>query len=146
MTTHDRAQLVQGHDRRGRPVPHWHFTEALAGCGALRGSVGDLARWLCAAAGEAPEPLRSAIAEATRPRTRTRSAEVGLGWHRSQLGNLGLRSPDPAQPALLWHNGGTGGFRSFAAPEEHTCRGVAVLGASKRSVDGLGVLLLPSRR
>lgn len=146
VTTHDRAQLVQGHDGRGRPVPHWHFTEALAGCGALRGSVHDLARWLCAAAGDAPEPLRSAIAEATRPRTRTRSAEVGLGWHRSHLGKLGLRAPDPDQPALLLHNGGTGGFRSFAAHDERTGRGVAVLAASKRSVDGLGVLLLPASR
>jgi len=108
--------------------------------------VHDLARWLRAAAGEAPEPLRSAIAEATQPRTRTRSAEIGLGWHRSQLGRLGLRSPDPGQPALLWHNGGTGGFRSFVAHDERTGRGVAVLAASKRSVDGLGVLLLPSSR
>lgn len=147
VTTTDRPELVPGHTRRGRPTPHWHFTDALAGCGALRGSVRDLARWVQAAGGDAPEPLRSALQEAARPRVRTRAVETGLGWNRSVLaGPAGLRAPKPDEPALRWHNGGTGGFRSFAAHDEDSGRGVAVLGAGNRSVDGLGVLLLGSRR
>lgn len=143
VTTQDRPELVPGHDRKGRPTPHWHVTDAMAGCGALRGSVGDLARWVQAAAGDAPEPLRSALEEALRPRARTRAVETGLGWNRSALGGAaGLRAPRVGEPALRWHNGGTGGFRSFAAHDEASGRGVAVLCARHRSVDGLGVLLL----
>ncbi len=146
VTTLDRPDLVPGHDRRGRPVPHWHFTDALAGCGALRGSVRDLGRWVQAVGGDAPEPLRTALEEALRPRTRTGSAEVGLGWTRSALrGPAGLRAPRPGEPALRWHNGGTGGFRSFAGYDEATGRSVAVLAATTRPVDGLAVLLLPKR-
>jgi hypothetical protein len=60
-------------------------------------------------------------------------------------GAAGLRAPKTDQPALRWHNGGTGGFRSFVGHDEATGCGVAVLSASDRSVDGLGVLLLPER-
>lgn len=143
VTTADRPELVDGADRRGRVVPHWHFTDALAGAGALRGSVRDLARWGQAVGGCAPEPLATALAEALRPRVSTRSAEVGLGWHRSTPGGLaGLRAPRPAEAALRWHNGGTGGFRSFVGWDEARARGIAVLSAGARSVDGLAVLLL----
>jgi D-alanyl-D-alanine-carboxypeptidase/D-alanyl-D-alanine-endopeptidase len=147
VTTGDRPELVQGHTRRGTPTPHWHFADALAGCGALRGSARDLGRWVQAAGGQAPEPLRSALEEALRPRARTRSFEVGLGWNRSALaGVAGLRAPTPGEPAVRWHNGGTGGFRAFAAHDEGSGRAVAVLAAANRSVDGLGVLLLRPER
>lgn len=147
VTTTDDRDLVDGADRRGHAAPHWHFTDALAGAGALRGTVYDLAQWSAAAGGGAPEPLASALAEAMRPRARTRAAEVGLGWHRSALGGLaGLRAPRAAEPALRWHNGGTGGFRSFVAWDEAQAAGVAVLSVGARSVDGLGVLLLRDAR
>lgn len=143
VTTTDRQELLDGADRRGRVVPHWHFTDALAGAGALRGSVRDLARWAQAVGGRAPEPLATALEEALRPRVRTRAAEVGLGWQRSTLGGpAGLRAPRPAEAALRWHNGGTGGFRSFVAWDEARACGIAVLSAGARSVDGLAVRLL----
>ena len=143
VTTADNHQLVDGADQRGRAVPHWHFTDALAGAGALRGSIRDLARWAQAVGGCAPEPLASGLEEALRPRVRTRAAEVGLGWHRSTLGGLtGPRAPLPAEAALRWHNGGTGGFRSFVGWDEAQSRGVAVLNAGPKPVDGLAVFLL----
>ena len=147
VTTKDGAGLVDGHDRRGRVVPHWHFQDALVGCGGLRGSVTDLARWARAVAGDAPEPLRSALALACRPVARGRGSAVGLGWHLSVAGGpTGLRAPQDGQRSIRWHNGGTGGFRSFVASDEASGHGVAVLGASVRSVDGLGLQLLEPRR
>lgn len=147
VTTLDRDGLLQGHDRRGRPVPHWHFQDAMVGCGGLRGSVTDLARWATAVGGDAPEPLATALREAVRSRATTRTSEVGLGWHRSALGgSAGLRAPRTDEPALRWHNGGTAGFRSFVGWDEGSGRGVAVLAARPAPVDGLAIQLLRPAR
>ena len=40
---------------------------------------------------------------------------------------------------MLWHNGGTGGFRSFTS---NTHVGVAVLSNCSRSVDAIGFRML----
>lgn len=147
VTTLDRPGLLDGHSRRGKRVPHWHFTDALVGCGGLRGSVRDLSRWARAVGGDAPQPLSAALEQACRRQARTRMSVIGLGWQRSAVGGpLGLRAPTEAQPALRWHNGGTGGFRSFVAHDEGSGRAVAVLSASARQVDGLGLLLLRPQR
>jgi CubicO group peptidase (beta-lactamase class C family) len=42
----------------------------------------------------------------------------------------------------LWHNGGTGGFRSFAAFVPDRRAAVVVLGNSTRSVDRIALRLL----
>jgi CubicO group peptidase (beta-lactamase class C family) len=60
--------------------------------------------------------------------------EVGLGW-------LIARPPGAAGP-LLWHNGGTSGFRSFAAVALEANTAVVVLSNTARSVDRLGLRLL----
>jgi hypothetical protein len=60
--------------------------------------------------------------------------EVGLGW-------LIARPPGDAGP-LLWHNGGTSGFRSFVGAARATGTAVVVLSNSARSVDRLGLRLL----
>lgn len=143
LTTDDVPALVGGHDRKGRPVPHWRFTDAMAGCGALRGSVRDLLRWVGAAGGDAPEPLATALRTATTPRAGNRQVEVGLGWHRSMPGGpAGLRAPRDGEQPWLWHNGATAGAASFAAYDTATGRSAAVLSSSSRSVDPLGVELL----
>jgi CubicO group peptidase (beta-lactamase class C family) len=45
---------------------------------------------------------------------------------------------------MLWHNGGTGGFRSFLGFVPDTHVGVVVLSNSSRSVDAIGFRLLES--
>jgi hypothetical protein len=45
---------------------------------------------------------------------------------------------------MLWHNGGTGGFRSFLGFVPDTRVGVAVLANSARSVDAIGFRILES--
>lgn len=145
LTSEDVPALVGGHDRKRRPVPHWHFTDAMAGCGALRGSVRDLARWARAAGGEAPEPLAAALRTATAGRASNRLVDVGLGWSRSVPGGpAGLRAPRDGEAPWLWHNGGTSGSAAFTAYDTGSGRAVAVLANSGRSVDPLGVELLTS--
>lgn len=59
--------------------------------------------------------------------------EVGLGWHRRRIGKSGV---------LCWHNGGTGGYRSFAGFIPESKIAVVVLANSTNSVDELAVQIL----
>lgn len=126
-------QVAAGHTRGGRPTSDWTF-EALAGAGALRSTTDDLLRFLAAHLHPEDSPLAHPIAMAREPRAAiNRRLSVSLGWHVLQR-----RGSEP----WWWHNGGTGGFRSFIgfAPEAEV--GVVVLGNSPRSVDRIGGSLL----
>jgi serine-type D-Ala-D-Ala carboxypeptidase/endopeptidase len=128
-----RSRFAQGHNRRGRPVPHWDLP-AVAGAGALRATVADLLAFLRLQLGEGEPALVRAAALTQATRVRHRGIAIGLGWTRGPL--LGT------DHELLFHNGGTGGFRSFVGivPATHTA--VAILSNSARSVDALGFRLL----
>jgi serine-type D-Ala-D-Ala carboxypeptidase/endopeptidase len=127
------VRFAQGHNRRGRPVPHWDLP-ALAGAGALRSTVADLLAFMRLQLGKGDLALARAAALAHVPRVRHRGAAVGLAWTRWPL--LGT------EHELLFHNGGTGGFRGFVGfvPATHTA--VVVLSNSARSVDALGFRVL----
>jgi hypothetical protein len=45
-------------------------------------------------------------------------------------------------PRLVWHNGGTGGYRSFVGFTPETEAAVVVLANSAKSVDSVGVEIL----
>jgi len=126
-------RFAQGHNRRGRPVEHWDLA-ALAGAGGLRSTVDDLLALLRLQLGDGPPALVRAAALTHIVRTRYRGIVLGLAW--TQLPLLGT------EHELLFHNGGTSGFRSFAAfaPAAHTA--VVVLSNSARSVDALGFRIL----
>jgi D-alanyl-D-alanine-carboxypeptidase/D-alanyl-D-alanine-endopeptidase len=128
-----RDRFAQGHNRRGRPVPHWDLP-ALAGAGALCSTVADLLVFLRLQLGEGDPALARAATLTHVPRGRHRGAAPGLGWTRWPL--LGT------EHELLFHNGGTGGFRSFTGlvPATHTA--VVALSNSARSLDTLGLRIL----
>lgn len=126
--------LAIGHDVAGKRATNW-TSRAMASAGALRTSARDLAILLRAARGGADAPLHAAFA-ATSTAQRTADSiggEIGLGWI---LGGATARS-------LAWHNGATGGFRSFVGfipgPDG---AGVAVLSNQLVSVDAVGLALL----
>jgi serine-type D-Ala-D-Ala carboxypeptidase/endopeptidase len=128
------ARLAAGHTRRGRPVPRFEVS-ALAGAGALRSTAIDMLRFLGANLDPASTPLAAPLERIQRPRhPMGRGLQIGLGW-------LIVRSPEPAGP-LLWHNGGTGGFRSFVGVARDRGIAVVVLSNSARSVDRLGLRLV----
>lgn len=127
------ANVAVGHTRRGRVTGDWHLA-ALAGAGALRSSVADLLVLLRAHLDPDATRLGPAIRLAMEPRARiSRPLAVGLGWHILDRRG-GAR--------WWWHNGGTGGFRSFVGFDPAIGRAVAVLANDTRSVDRLGQLLL----
>jgi CubicO group peptidase (beta-lactamase class C family) len=133
-TSEQTARLATGHTRRGRPAPPLQLP-ALAGAGALRSTATDLLQLLRANLNPAATPLAAQLERTQLPRLRMAGrAEVGLGW-------LIARPPGAAGP-VLWHNGGTGGFRGFAAVARQTGTAVVVLSNTARSVDRLGLRLL----
>jgi CubicO group peptidase (beta-lactamase class C family) len=126
-------RFADGHNRRGHPVPHWELP-ALAGAGALRSSVADLLRFLQLQQQEPTSRLGRAAQTTHEPRAHRGRLTQGLGWV-----SLPLRG-HPHR--VLWHNGGTGGFRSFIGFVKETQTAVAVLSNCSRSVDAVGFRIL----
>jgi len=134
----DAERTATGHDRRGRAVPAWDFP-VLAGAGALRSTALDLVTFLRAqdvARASADDPTSdSALQRAIRATHVEHARRAALG---QCLGWMSLALRRGSDERLLWHNGGTGGFRSFCAFLPGEAVRVVVLGADARSVDGLG--------
>jgi CubicO group peptidase (beta-lactamase class C family) len=134
LTGEQTARLATGHTRRGRPTPPFQLP-ALVGAGALRSTATDMLCLLRANLDPAHTPLAAQIERTQLPRLRSaKRVEVGLGW-------LIARPPGTAGP-VLWHNGGTSGFRSFVGVARESGSAVVVLSNTARSVDRLGLRLL----
>lgn len=113
-----RARLVQGHNGRLEPTANWDIP-TFAGAGALRSSTNDLLEFLSAVMGLSQSPLGPAFAATLavrRPVTST-PHETGLGWQI--LKDYGTE--------IVWHNGGTGGYRSWVGYEARSRTGVVIL-------------------
>jgi D-alanyl-D-alanine-carboxypeptidase/D-alanyl-D-alanine-endopeptidase len=127
------ARFADGHDRRGRQVPHWELA-ALAGAGALRSTVADL---LCFLELQLQQP-RTRLGRAAQA---THESRAHRGRLSQSLGWAGLPLRGDSRQ-MLWHNGGTGGFRSFLGFVRESEAGVAVLSNCSRSVDAIGFRIL----
>ena len=128
------ARLAPGHNGVV-PVPNWH-TAAIEPAGALRSDAVDLLRFTAANAGLVKGVSAAPFVDMHKPRRPAGiPMSIGLGWHIRENGDR----------PIVWHNGGTGGYRSFAgfiAGE----RAVVVLSNSNEGLDDVGFHLLePSR-
>jgi serine-type D-Ala-D-Ala carboxypeptidase/endopeptidase len=132
-------RVATGHTWRARPTAPWHLA-ALAGAGGLRSTAPDLLAFLGLHAAASTSPLAAAAAETARARAAWRGAQIGLGWlivppeRRLPWGRRRSR--------MLFHEGGTGGFRSFAGVVPERDARVVVLTNQARSVGRVGLRLL----
>lgn len=119
------ARLAPGHTEDLQVTSNWDIP-TLAGAGALRSSAEDMLTFLAAAMGLEQTPLASAFAVATRSHRPTDRAgeSIGLGWHIT---------PSHGK-TIVWHNGGTGGYRAFIGFNPEARAGVVVL--TNRSTPG----------
>ncbi len=132
LSAEQRSRLARGHAGTA-PAKNWDF-DALAGAGALRSTARDMLRFLRANLLLDETPLAPALQATHRERCETGQPEsfVALGWH--------VRTKNDR--AIIWHNGGTGGYRSFCGFDPATKRGVVVLSNSTSDIDDIGFHLL----
>jgi CubicO group peptidase (beta-lactamase class C family) len=138
LTPELKTRLARGHTPTLQPAPNWDI-DALAGAGALRSSANDMLTFLSAFLGYTKSPLAPAMAAMTARRlpTGTGPMEIALGWHIF----TGAKS---ATGGVVWHNGGTGGYRSFVGYNPTTRVGVVALANASTTVgtDDIGRHLL----
>lgn len=122
-----RPTALPGRSRRGGPREA--FTgEGVGPAGGIRSSVGDMAALASALlGGSAPGVAALQPVEAF-----ARGMRIGAAWLE-----VGFRGR-----TVTWHNGGTGGFRSWMGLDREAGTAAVVLSARSASVDGAGMRLL----
>jgi serine-type D-Ala-D-Ala carboxypeptidase/endopeptidase len=135
-TLNTSPHLTTGHSGT-KPVAHWDF-DVLAGAGALRSDIRDMVRYAKAQMGLLHTPLDAAIALTHEPRYEVnKTTKIGLGWH--------ILSTNGDE--IHWHNGGTGGYRSFMGFSKRSNKAIIILNNAGQSPDDWGVFFFnPTRR
>jgi serine-type D-Ala-D-Ala carboxypeptidase/endopeptidase len=137
LTPEMKARLALGHNAQLETVKNWDLP-TLAGAGALRSTANDLLNFLAANLGYSKSPLAPAMEAMlkTRRPTGNTSLEIALGWHIFTANGK----------EIVWHNGGTGGYRSFFGFDPKARIGVVALSNASTNVgvDDIGRHLLDS--
>lgn len=124
LTPAQRDRLAPGHTPNGKRTANWDLP-TLAGAGALHATGQDLLAFLAANQHTEIPHLQQAFATCHQAQTQApglltpAGARGGLGWFFAQL--------DGCEDTMLWHNGGTGGYQTFAGLLKAQRLGVVVL-------------------
>jgi len=133
LTEELKESAARGHNPAGE-VPYWEIP-VLAGAGALRSTADDMLTFIGASMGIERTPLRRAMEMTHEPLVDAGPGmKVGLGWHILYNGKT----------QIVWHNGGTGGFRAFCGFIKDQKKGVIVLSNMNISADDIGFHILDS--
>lgn len=127
------ARLAPGHNEVLRPASNWDIP-TLAGAGALRSTANDMLLFLGANLGFTKSALTPVMQKthAFQSSAGATNLEIALGWH--------ILKKDGSE--IIWHNGGTGGYRSFIGFDKSKGLGVVVLSNSTNDIDDIGRHLL----
>lgn len=110
LTVYDTKEIVQGLNKKGKPTRNWDF-KVMAGAGAIKSNVNDMMKFMYS-------QLNDENGGIEKMQTKTFEGErfdLALGWHIIPDENW------------LWHNGGTGGFKSSLVLDPETKKGVVIL-------------------
>ncbi|GAB2582049.1 hypothetical protein GCM10027168_13480 [Streptomyces capparidis] len=122
-----RPKALTGRTRRGRPRQPW-TGEGVGPAGGIRASITSMARFTAALL-DGSAPGTAALDPVARFGA---GARIGAAW-------ITIQAKD--RP-ITWHNGGTGGFRSWLGLDRDSGTGVVLLSATSASVDRHGFALL----
>ncbi|MBF0671268.1 MAG: beta-lactamase family protein [Salinibacterium sp.] len=118
---------IQGRSARGRAMEPW-TGEDLAPAGGIRSTVGDMARFASALL-DGTAPGVAALDPVTEM---SRGMRVGAAWITLEANGR----------QVTWHNGGTGGFRTWMGLDREAGTAAVMLSATAASVDRPGFALL----
>jgi serine-type D-Ala-D-Ala carboxypeptidase/endopeptidase len=129
LSPEQHERFIQGHDAANAPVGPWHL-DALAGCSALRSTAADLLTYLDAQLHPAKfAPVDQLLG--SRSPAATLPAAIGLTHRLLATGppgmRIGLAWMYVLGTGVYWHNGGTGGYSSFAMFSSKDDRAIVVL-------------------
>jgi len=133
LTPWMREHLARGHNAQLQIVPNWDLP-ALAGAGALRSTMNDMLKFARANL-DASAGRLSRVMQTTHERRRAAGSpdmSIGLAWH--------IRHADGRD--IVWHNGGTGGYRTWLGFDKGRRVAAIVLTNSSLSNDDLGFALV----
>lgn len=135
LTPEMKARLASGHNEALAPVENWDLP-TLAGAGALRSTANDILTFLAANLGFIKTPLAQDMADETSIRRPTPipDTEIAYAWH--------IQTKDGK--SIIWHNGGTGGYRTFMGFDPQARVGVVALAnvSTPAGVDDIALHLL----
>ena len=133
LTPWMKQHLALGHNAAGVVVANWNVG-VLAGAGGLRSTANDMLRFaranLPGASGRLPR-LMQQMHEIRKKDVRPDLSQA-LGWLVRHRGGQ----------SVVWHNGGTGGYRSWMGFDPNARRAAIVLANSQHGADDLGFRLL----
>lgn len=123
-------RFVTVYNLSGKETKAWDF-DAIAAAGCIRSSLNDLLLYAKSNIKRDHTKLGKAI-NLSQMLTFSKDPEVGLGWHSFDLkGNQ-----------FFWHNGGTGGSRSYLIVSPAKKIAIVVLSNSEASVDAVAADIL----
>jgi serine-type D-Ala-D-Ala carboxypeptidase/endopeptidase len=135
LTPEMKERLAVGHDPATNPAKNWDLP-TLAGAGALRSDANDMLTFIAANLDYIKSPLAPAMAAMLKVRRPTGQPglEIALGWHITTANGK----------EIVWHNGGTGGYRSYMGFDPKARVGVVLLSnaGTPAGVDDIGRHLL----
>lgn len=128
-----KAHLALGHDEDGHVVENWDIP-AMAGAGGIRSTTNDMLEFLAANLQPERGALERALAFAHEERAPAgNNMMIGLNWLSLHAGG----------DTIVWHNGGTGGYRTFIGFEPSRKTGVIVMtNTGGTGADDIGFHLL----
>ena len=113
----------------------WRLPNHLAGAGAIRSTGRDMMTFLRANMGLISTPIDAAIRRSHQELFQERAGRaMAMNWIRSFESNISQN--------IIWHNGGTGGFRTYLGFTEDRQFGVVVMSNTVTSVDALAEEIL----
>lgn len=125
-----RPSALPGRSGSGRAREPW-TGEAVAPAGGIRATIGDMAT------------LTSALLNGSAPGIAALDPVTEVAGPAVRIGAAWLTTARRGRE-ITWHNGGTGGFRSWLGLDRAAGRGVVLLSATASSVDRPGLDLLLS--
>ena len=128
-----RATLALGPAMMALKSDEWRLPNHLAGAGGIRSTGRDMLTFLKANMGRLPTELDAAIQRSHQELIRA-EMRMGMNWIHSFKSGLPRR--------VIWHNGGTGGFRAYLGFTDDCQFGVFVLSNTASDVDALAVDIL----
>lgn len=133
LTPWMQGHLALGHNEAGEIVPNCDMP-TLAGAGAIRSTAVDMLKFVAANIHNDRGPLGAAMAFAQQPRgSAGPGAAIGLNWIIQRAGG----------DTIIWHNGGTAGYRTFIGFVPSRKIGVVVLtNSGGAGADDIGMHLL----